>query len=91
MSPAGRQRATVLWKSLQLAEELVRHGERNGDIDPPADAEVIATAGDARIDYIALVDPQTLLPVCEIVGPTLAVMAVKIESTRLIDNCILEP
>jgi pantoate--beta-alanine ligase len=51
--------------------------------------EVIETADDARIDYVALVDPDTLQPVERIAGRTLAVLAVKIENTRLIDNCLL--
>ena len=29
LGPAARQRALVLWKSLQLATELVRRGERS--------------------------------------------------------------
>ena len=52
--------------------------------------EVVAAAGDARVDYIALVDPQTLLPVGRLQGPTMAMLAVWIENTRLIDNCVLE-
>ena len=52
---------------------------------------VVATAGDARIDYIALVDPETLQPVGQVHGRTLAALAVWIENTRLIDNCLLEP
>ena len=48
------------------------------------------TAGDARIDYIALVDPETLAPVGQVHGRTLAALAVWIENTRLIDNCFLE-
>ena len=51
--------------------------------------EVIETAEDARIDYVALVDPETLLPVERIAGRTLAALAVKIENTRLIDNCLI--
>ncbi len=53
--------------------------------------EMIETAEDARIDYVALVDPDTLQPVETIAGRTLAALAVKIENTRLIDNCLLEP
>ena len=52
--------------------------------------EVIEMAEDARIDYIALVDPDTLQPIEAITGRTLAALAVKIENTRLIDNCLLE-
>jgi pantoate--beta-alanine ligase len=44
-----------------------------------------------RIDYISLVAPETLEPVEEIRGPTLAALAVVIGQTRLIDNCLLAP
>ena len=53
--------------------------------------EVIETVEDARIDYVALVDPETLQSVEEVIDPTLALLAVKIENTRLIDNCLLLP
>ncbi len=91
LSPDARQRALVLFKSLELARELLARGERDAAEIAKRMEEVILTAGDARIDYIALVDPGTLEPVDQIAGPTLAALAVKIEETRLIDNCILEP
>jgi pantoate--beta-alanine ligase len=91
LSPAARQRALVLWRSLQLAGELVAAGERSASVIAAGMREVIETAPDARIDYIALVDPDTLQPVETLSGPTLAALAVKIENTRLIDNCLLEP
>jgi pantoate--beta-alanine ligase len=91
LSAAARQRALVLWESLQTAVKLVRDGERDARTVAAEMREVIETAEDARIDYVALVDPDTLRPVERIVGSTLAVLAVKIENTRLIDNCLLEP
>ncbi len=45
----------------------------------------------ATIDYVALVDPDSLSAVARIAGPTLAVLAVRIDGTRLIDNALLEP
>ena len=90
LSPAARQRALVLWRSLQFAAELVAKGERNARTIAVRMRELIGTAEDARIDYVALVDPETLLPVETLSGPTLAVLAVQIENTRLIDNCILK-
>ena len=43
-----------------------------------------------RIDYVALVDPETLQPVETITGPTLGrSWPCRIENTRLIDNCLL--
>ena len=52
--------------------------------------EMIESAPDARIDYVALVDPETLEPVERIEGPALAALAVRIGATRLIDNRLLE-
>ena len=91
LSPAARARAIVLWRSLCLAGELVAQGERNTRTIVDRMREVILSAEDARIEYVALVDPDTLEPVDTIAGRTLAALAVTIETTRLIDNCLLEP
>jgi len=91
LRPDARRRALVLWKSLRLAGELVDAGERNAGTIVEQMRGVILTAGDARIDYVALVDPDTLEPIEEITGPTVAALAVKIEDTRLIDNLVLNP
>ncbi len=90
LSPAARQRARVLWKSLQTAAKLVEEGQCDAAAIVARMRGMIETAEDARIDYVALVDPDTLQPVQQIAGRTLAVLAVKIENTRLIDNCLLE-
>ena len=86
LSPDARRRATVLYRSLQLAGTLIEQGERNASRIIEQMRQLIMTAADARIDYLALVDPDTLDPVDEIRRRTLAVLAVKIEHTRLIDN-----
>jgi len=91
LSPAARQRATVLWKSLQQAGALVASGERDAARIVARMREVLHTAEDARIDYAVLVDPETLAPVEALDRPVLAALAVRIENTRLIDNAILAP
>jgi pantoate--beta-alanine ligase len=91
LSPAARCRALVLWKSLELARQLVEQGERDAASIVQRMQETILTAEDARIDYIALTDPQTLEPVTRLSGAALAALAVTIENTRLIDNCLLQP
>ena len=91
LSPGARERALVLSKSLQLAESLVAQNHRDARQIAARMRDVIQTAEDAQIDYIAMVDPDTLQPVEAITGRTLAALAVKIENTRLIDNCLLEP
>ena len=91
LSPQARRQSLVLWKSLQLARQLVEEGERNAEVIVQRMRAVIATAEDARIDYVALVDPDSLQPVNKVSSATLAALAVNIGNTRLIDNCILEP
>jgi pantoate--beta-alanine ligase len=89
LSSDARQRALSLWRSLCLADELIGKGQRCAATIAARMRDVLLAAG-GSIDYAELVDPETLLPVAEITGPTLAVLAVKIDGTRLIDNRILE-
>ncbi len=91
LSPAGRAQAVVLSKSLRLAEELVERGECNPAEIISQMREVIVSVESAKIEYIALTDPETMDPVEEIRGPALAALAVVVENTRLIDNCLLQP
>jgi pantoate--beta-alanine ligase len=89
LSGAARQRALVLWKSLERAGELVAGGERDAGKILAEMRRIILTAEDARIDYAALVDSDTLQPLEIVRNTALALLAVKIENTRLIDNCLL--
>jgi pantoate--beta-alanine ligase len=91
LSPAARQQALVLWQSLELAGRLVRDGERRATVITARMRDRIEAVETAEIDYIALADPETLEPIETITGRTLAALAVKIDGTRLIDNCFLEP
>jgi pantoate--beta-alanine ligase len=90
LSADARQRATVLWHSLEFARQLVAGGECDVDEIVRRMTEQIVAAG-ATIDYVALVDPDSLAPVQRIGGRMLAVLAVNLDGTRLIDNAILEP
>jgi pantoate--beta-alanine ligase len=89
LSPLERQQALVLWKSLCLARDLAEQGERDPGRIVEKMREIILSVPEARIDYIALADPDTLAPVSEIRGPTLAAVAIHVGGTRLIDNCLL--
>jgi pantoate--beta-alanine ligase len=89
LSSAARQRALVLWKSLMEATHLVADGERDARRIVSEMQRIILTAQDARIDYVAIVDPNTLQAVQTIGDSALALLAVKIENTRLIDNIFL--
>ena len=86
LSPEERQQALVLYRSLTRAEELIREGERNVDTLLQAMQTVISEAPDARIDYIAIVDAETLEPLSTVRHNTVIALAVYIGTTRLIDN-----
>ncbi len=86
LSPEERQQALVLYRSLTRAEELIREGERNADALLQAMKTVISEAPDARIDYIAIVDAETLEPLSTVRHNTVIALAVYIGTTRLIDN-----
>jgi pantoate--beta-alanine ligase len=90
LSPDARQRSTVLWRSLESSRQLLAQGQRDCDCIVRQMTEMIVAAGGA-IDYVALVDPETLEPVVQITGPVVALLAVKFDDTRLIDNLLLEP
>jgi pantoate--beta-alanine ligase len=89
LDPDRRRRALALSHSLRLADELVRSGVRDGAAILDRMREPLIAAGIDRIDYIALADPETLAPVTQIAGPTVALIAAYVGATRLIDNRIL--
>ena len=44
-----------------------------------------------RVDYLAVVDPETLLPIDDVDGGGLLAIAAYVGNTRLIDNVLLPP
>lgn len=91
LAPAEREQATVLWRGLCRAKDLVAQGQRVGAEIVEEVRRVIAGAPNVRVDYVALADPQTLQPVAAVEKPAVLLLAVRIGNTRLIDNCLLEP
>ncbi len=84
-----RRAALVLFKSLTLAQTLVEGGERTGDVIRQSVAGAIAEEPLALVDYLAVVDPDTLAPIETIEKQVLVALAVKIGNTRLIDNALI--
>lgn len=90
LSPAERQAALVLSKSLRLAETMLAGGNREASAILAAVTDCIAQEPLAAVDYIAMVDPQTLQPLTQISGSALVALAVRFGKTRLIDNLLWE-
>ncbi len=89
LSPAERQDALCLVRSLQLARRLYRAGERETEKIMAAMTQVIQVVPTATIDYIQAVDDATLQPVSRLDNAILIALAVRIGKTRLIDNLML--
>lgn len=86
----ARQQALVLKEALDRANHLVVNGERSADHIEKAMLSILLKATKARIDYIEIVDRDTLEPLKTIEGRVLIALAVFIDDTRLIDNLFLE-
>jgi pantoate--beta-alanine ligase len=86
LKPKERRDSIVLSKALGLAKELIRHGQRNAFSIIARMKALISSKKSAKIDYIAIVDSQTLKPVNTVKGNCLITLAVRFGKTRLIDN-----
>lgn len=91
LTPQQRQDATVLYESLGQAEFRIHSGERDAETVRDEIRTMIERVPDTKIDYIAIVDPDTLLPMSRIAGNVAILLAVRFGSTRLIDNMIVQP
>ena len=86
LSPAEREQAPVLQRALREARRLTASGERPAQAILETARKVIAAAPLARIDYLELVNAETLQPI-SVVGPhSLIAVAAFFGQTRLIDN-----
>lgn len=89
LSPEERERALALPRVLRCVERLVRTGERRTDVLEGVAREGLADVD--AVDYVALVDPDSLEPVRRVDGPVLVCAAVRVGTTRLIDNVLADP
>ena len=84
-----RPSALSLKKSLDLATEMVDKGEQDAQKIIEAVKELIMSHPFTEIDYVSICDPTTLEDIDNVTDEALLAIAVKVGSTRLIDNCIL--
>lgn len=84
-----RQRALSLSRALCTAREMIACGERDVTKIETAMNEVLLTAPVDKIDYAKIVHADTLEPLSQAESPAVAILAARLGSTRLIDNCPL--
>ena len=85
-----RKAALVLSRSLKLGKELVEKGEKSAEALKKVITAEIEKEPLAKIDYVEVVDFDTITPTETIGQSVLVAIAVYIGKTRLIDNFIVE-
>ena len=89
LSPEERQASTVLYRALCRAEALVREGERSSRKVEEEIREILKSEPLAKEEYVCLTDTSGLQPVKKLKGEVLVALAVRLGTTRLIDNVVL--
>ena len=92
LSPEERQAALVVPRALELARMMVqRWGIRDADMLRESLEDYIRQKPQAQIDYVSVADHETLEELDVIDRPALVLLAVRVGSTRLIDNTLVAP
>jgi len=86
LTAAQRVIAPVLSRALRNAIDSIERGEQRVPALREAAFGTFAQWPDARVEYFEITDPDTLQPVERVEGPVLVAGAIRLGSTRLIDN-----
>jgi pantoate--beta-alanine ligase len=86
-----RQSATVLYRTLTAMQERVEEGEVASSELIDAGLSVLSEEPDAQLDYLRVVDPDTLEDLPDSEGGALLAVAARFGSARLIDNVLIPP
>lgn len=89
LNPEQRRQALVLHRSLMRVQSAADSGEFEAARLISLAKQVIAEEPGVRLDYFAIVDPDTLDPVDNVARGALAAVAAFVGTTRLIDNVLL--
>jgi len=91
LSPTEREMATCLSKALHRVAGLVESGETNIAVLESTMLSVLIDAGVSRIDYARVVDADSLDTLTSLKSTSVALIAARIGTTRLIDNRVIRP
>jgi pantoate--beta-alanine ligase len=82
--------AALIFKSLQKCREMIEAGVTDTKEIVGQMHTILNQIPSARIEYVSIVDAETLKSADKVAGKVLAAAAVKIDSTRLIDNILVD-
>lgn len=89
LTPEQKEQATVLYRSLQQAEIAFKAGERLAANLLAIARRELAIISAVVVEYVELVEPNTLMPVEKIEEQGMLAIASRIGAARLIDNVVL--
>jgi len=90
LAPQERAWAATIYKALRRGEDRIRQGLKDRAKVVEAITGVLHEVPAIEIQYVCVVDAESLQPVNPLSGPVLAAVAVRIGSTRLIDNIVVD-
>ena len=89
LSASERKSALVLHRSLMHVQELFDRGESNAEKLVALARKEFRSEPTVRLDYLEIVDPDSLEPIPSLKGRSLVAVAAFLGKTRLIDNVVL--
>jgi len=90
LSAQQRKDATLIYKSLQKCQEMIDSGITDTKEIIAEMQEILQQVPSIEIEYISIVDADTLRSLDQIAGRVLAAVAAKIGPARLIDNILID-
>lgn len=91
LNPEERRQSTSLYRALRRAKALIDQGEQESQrVMAEMERLIQAEAPLSHIDYISVVDLETLQPLERLAGRCAIALAAFLGRTRLIDNLVLE-
>jgi pantoate--beta-alanine ligase len=89
LTPEQRAVAPAIYRGLQAAKALFDGGERDAEALRRAIRAAVEAEPQMAIDYVSVADPETLRELTRVASQALASAAVRLGTTRLIDNLLL--
>jgi pantoate--beta-alanine ligase len=85
-----RQQALVLSRALREIQQAFNNGERSARRLIEAGLAVLRNVPAVRVDYVSVVDRDSLEPLSQVKSLALVAVAAYVGTTRLIDNVVLQ-
>lgn len=85
-----RKDSVLIYKSLEKCREMIESGTRDTETIVAAMREVLSRAPSIQIQYVSIVDAETLESLDKVRGKVMAAVAGRLGSARLIDNIMVD-